>query len=254
MKYYLTDILDVENIVDKLKEETHKAWLNQDPLKKIAMDGFKQQKFYVLTSAQRIFWEKLNGLVKICDFFGIEDLDINKENFANWLDCLCAPYDYAGELETILDDAFKNIKFVFQNAKTELSEKISLLEVDEKKRLNEAFNCYVQELNYSAIVMSVSAIESRLFSLMMSKCPDKKLEDLTLGQLIREYTEHKEKYGKVIPEKHEPLLDYCNVYRVFSVHPKKGKITRSIATSILCMACSFLFDKDLKSKVVEEKG
>ena len=124
--------------------------------------------------------------------------------------------------------------------------------MEEIKRLTEAFNCYVQELNYSAVVMSVSAIEHRLFSLMISKCSDKRLEDLTLGQLIKEYTDHKGKYFNVIPKKHEPLLNYCNTYRVFSVHPKKEKITRAIATSILCMSCSFLFDKELKNKTEEK--
>jgi hypothetical protein len=77
---------------------------------------------------------------------------------------------------------------------------------------------------------------------------------LTLGQLIKEYTDHKEKYDNVIPKKHEALLDYCNTYRVFSVHPKKEKITRAIATSILCMTCNFLFDKKLKAEIEEKKS
>ena len=164
----------------------------------------------------------------------------------NWITLLDnAPNSYKWK---DFESLFANIEKVFQFAKSELEEKISLLEEEEKDRLNEAFNCYIQELNYSSIVMSVSAIENRLFSLMISKYPDKKLEELTLGQLIWEYTHNKERYGNIIPEKHEPLLYYCNNYRVFSVHPKKEKINRSNATIILGMSCSFLFDKNMKTK------
>ena len=121
-----------------------------------------------------------------------------------------------------------------------------LLDKDEKDRLNEGLNCYIQELNYSAIVMSVSAVEARLYSLMKTKQPNRKFERIPLGALITEYVEHKEDYENVIPKKHEPLLKYCNDYRIFSVHPKKEKITRSNATAILCMTCSFLFDRNIK--------
>lgn len=251
MKHYLADILNVEQLVDGLRDETEKFWFPKE--NPVVADTFKKQRFYFLIPTQRYFWDKLNDLTKLFDFFGIEHFDINKTNMENWMETLTNPFSFAGDLRTNLELAFDGIKSVFRTAKTELSEKISLLEDEEKKRLNEAFNCYVQELNYSAIVMSVSAIENKLFSLMMLKCCDKKLEDLTLGQLIREYTDHKEKYSNIIPEKHEPLLTYCNTYRVFSVHPKKERITRAIATSILCMSCSFLFDEDLK-KPTENKG
>jgi len=69
---------------------------------------------------------------------------------------------------------------------------------------------------------------------------------LTLGQLINEYLDNKEKYGKIIPKKYEPLLEYCNTYRIFSVHPKKEKINKSVATSILHMTFQFLLDKELQ--------
>jgi hypothetical protein len=136
---------------------------------------------------------------------------------------------------------------VFKNAKSDLNQEIDLLDKDEKDRLNEALNCYVNELNYSAIVMGVSAIESRLYSLMKGKQPAaSRLEKMPLGALINEYIEHEEDYEYAIPNKHMPLLEYCNNYRIFSIHPKKEKITRSNATVILCMTCSFLFDKNMK--------
>jgi hypothetical protein len=86
---------------------------------------------------------------------------------------------------------------------------------------------------------------------MVSKNPSEEaeLEKLTLGQLIREYSGNKEQYGSVVLKKHLPLLDYCNVYRVFSAHPKREKVTRANATAIMSMTFSFLFDKEQKAKI-----
>jgi len=127
------------------------------------------------------------------------------------------------------------------------------LNLNEIDRLNEAIHCFLEGCYYSSVAMSVSAIEFRLFSLMMSICPDPKLKELTLGQLIREYLDDKQKYGSVIPKKHEPLLEHCNTYRIFSVHPKKEEINKPIASSILNMTFLFLLDKKLvkKAKKVE---
>ena len=127
------------------------------------------------------------------------------------------------------------------------------MNLNEIDRLNEAIHCFLEGCYYSSVAMSVSAIEFRLFSLMMSICPDPKLKELTLGQLIREYLDDKQKYGSVIPKKHEPLLEHCNTYRIFSVHPKKEEINKPIASSILNMTFLFLLDKKLvkKAKKVE---
>jgi len=67
------------------------------------------------------------------------------------------------------------------------------------------------------------AREFRLLSSMTSVSSDPKLAKMTLGQLINEYLDNKDEYRKIIPKKYEPLLEYCNTYRVFSVHPKKEK-------------------------------
>lgn len=243
MEYYLRYILNFEEIVEEFKAETKDFWLKEE-MKSIFDKG------YFFSTSQRQSWNKLSEILKITEFFGINCLDINKSNLEGWMKYLHNPIQYSGGLNSF-DAITSRIKEVFMDAKKELTEKIGLLEIEEKNRLTEALNCYIQELNYSSIVMSVSAIEYRLISLMKSKYDDKNLEDLTLGQLIWEYTHNKEKYENVIPEKHEPLLDYCNIYRVFSVHPKKEKITRSIATSILCMTCNFLFDKNLKAKIAK---
>jgi hypothetical protein len=69
---------------------------------------------------------------------------------------------------------------------------------------------------------------------------------MTLGGLITEYLENENSYNRIIPQKHLQLLHYCNTYRVLSVHPKKEKITKSNATAVLSMTCSFLFDENMK--------
>ena len=140
------------------------------------------------------------------------------------------------------------MKKAFRRAKNEIREAISNLNPEEIDRLNEAIHCFLEGCFYSSVAMSVSAIEFRLFSLMVSMCPDSKLEELTLGQLIREYLDNKQKYGSVIPKKHEPLLEHCNTYRIFSVHPKKEEINKPIASSILNMTFLFLLDKKLAKK------
>lgn len=242
MEHYLSTLQNIETFVERFKNDIYEAWFKEEKEETIGP-------LYLLTGQQRKYFELLCNIVDVSEFFGIRVLDANRKNFErSWLSYIeDIPEDTKWEE---VNAVFARITHVFRMAKEELTEKINLLEEEERERLNEAFNCYIQELNYSAIVMSVSAIENRLFSLMSSKCHGKKLEELTLGQLIWEYTHNKEKYGNIIPEKHEPLLDYCNIYRVFSVHPKKEKINRSNATTILCMSCSFLFDKNMKIKIV----
>ncbi len=239
MEHYFNILSKIEKFITDFRKEVYEMWFEDKKDDPIGTT-------YALVGNQRYSWDMLQQITSILDVFEIENLSQNKKALETWMEAIERPFHFLKWND--IDKCFENISSIFKMNKEELNEKINLLEGEEKARLNEAFNCYIQELNYSAIVMSVSAIENRLFSLMFSKCPDKQLEELTLGQLIWEYTHNKEKYGNIIPEKHEPLLYYCNTYRVFSVHPKKEKINRSNATTILCMSCSFLFDKNLKIK------
>jgi hypothetical protein len=191
------------------------------------------------------YWQVLYDIISFCDMLGITYLDASKHILLDAVVCLNQPESIATKED--FEYYVKMIRGIFKRVEKKLQEKIALLNKEEYDRLNEALNCYIQGCNYSTIAMSVSAIEYRLFSLMKSKCPDSELEELTLGQLIKEYLDNKEKYFNVIPKKHEPLLNHCNVYRIFSVHPKREKITRAIATSIISMTFSFLLDENLKS-------
>jgi len=186
----------------------------------------------------------LKEVIELIDFFGINLFDENKKEVMASLERITASL-LSGDT-SFLNMHIREVKDLFQLIEDDLNSKIELLSDNEEKRLNEAFNCYIQELNYSSVIMSVSSIESRLFSLMYTQSANEKLKNLTLGQLIKEYVNDKNTYNNIISRKHEPLLEYCNTYRIFSVHPKEEKITRSNATAILCMTCSFLFDKEMK--------
>jgi len=50
----------------------------------------------------------------------------------------------------------------------------------------------------------------------------------------------------------EPLLQLCNTYRTFSVHPKKLKIKPTLAGSILNLSIEFLTDQDTKLEAVKK--
>lgn len=202
--------------------------------------------WYCWTPRYMEYWEILRVVVDTCDMLGIEFLEIRKPLMAERVTFLNNPemISTLSRFESWLD----YIK-VFKKSEKIIAEQLQLLNKEETRRLNEALNCYVEGCDYSAVAMSVSAIEFRLFSLMMSECPNPKLEELTLGQLIREYLDDKKKYSNVIPKKHEPLLEHCNTYRIFSVHPKREKVTRPIATSIINMTFIFLLDKKLKHKI-----
>jgi len=133
------------------------------------------------------------------------------------------------------------MKFVYEETKKAFEEKKGILDEIERDRLNEAFKSYSQDLYYFSAIMSGSAVEYRLFSLISERYEKKKAE-LTMGQVIREYTQNKEKYGSLIPEEHEPLLNYFTTHRVFSVFPEKENGEKPFATLTLCIACYFIFD------------
>lgn len=189
-------------------------------------------------------WEVLMGISKTCDMFGILSLDEDRDDLVECVTRIHSPNDL--RTKELFETNLGIIQAIFAKAQGEIERMFLLLDEEEVYRLDEALNCYIQGCNYSAVAMSVSGIEFRLLSLMKSKRPNRDLEKRTLGELIGIYLAKKEEYGNVIPKKHEPLLELCNTYRIFSVHPKKEKITRSIATSIINMTFMFLLDKDLK--------
>ena len=137
----------------------------------------------------------------------------------------------------------------------EMRSNFSSFDSQERARINEAMHTCLEGCNYSCVAMSVSAVESRLYKLMTLAKPDSagNLNKMTLGQLIKEYSENEGLYHNIVPDKHHALLTLCNTYRIFSVHPKKEEVSGSIATSILNLSITFLSDPDSTPESVKTK-
>lgn len=242
IKDYLEYLIDFENFIQDFKKDIIEwVFIDKDEIKHDIMW------FYCYTPRYQRYFIVMQRIVEICDIFGIKLLERSKDRLLMRISWLKDPrrIDKKKYFEKYID----YIRNTFSKAKNEIKDKISLLSSEEKERLNEAIHCFLEGCLYSSIAMSVSAIEFRLLDLMMSVTSDSKLEDLTLGQLIREYLNNKKRYKNIIPKKHEALLELCNTYRIFSVHPKKEEITKAIANSILNLSFMFLLDKKLKKKI-----
>lgn len=243
MEYYIESLFNVKVVCDKFRKDVLKAWFTDKTgkeLEKVPDDAF----FYCYFPRYRQYFDPLKRLVIIaCDFLGIEELELNREvalQRIGWLENpkrIRARSNFESDLNFICNGFDRNEKAI--------KDKISFLRKEEIERLNEALHCYFEGCNFSTVAMSVSAVESRLLELMKRANPQAKLEDKTLGQLIKEYLENKKKYKNCVKE-HEHLLNVCNTYRIFSVHPKRKRMTKTMATSILGMTFVFLLDPKMQ--------
>ena len=247
---YLQEMSDVENLLEKFKKGITKQYFTHQKGSSLKSKVDSQDSFYCWQPYYRQSFDIIKIITQICDFLDIKQLETKSEKLKKMTHFLETPLVIEKRRDFLL--LVEEIQKIFSKAKEKVKEKISLLHDTEIDRLNEAIHCFSEGCYYSAVAMSVSAIEYRLLSLMMSTCSELKLKELTLGQLIREYLDDKKKYGNVIPKKHEPLLNHCNTYRIFSVHPKKEKINKPVASSILNMTFLFLLDKKLKREIKEE--
>lgn len=191
------------------------------------------------------YYGRVKSIIRVSHVFGIQYLDINQDYLEENINYLNDSRRTKYKKEFL--EMIKDLKIFFKKIQVEATELSRILNVFEKARLNEAIHDYYEGCYNSSTIMAVSTIESKLLGLMKSSNSEKakKLDKLTLGQLINEYLENEEEYKKVIPDKYEPLLKLCNVYRIFSAHPKKEKINKRVATSILNLTFEFLTDKEL---------
>lgn len=242
MEYYLRELRNIGDIISELKSKVIKSYFTGNKNEQLSLS---MREDYCFTPVYQQYYKILSGVVDISDMLGIEYLWEHKEILKHHMILLVTPshVKFKSKIENSLDLVTR----IFDKERDQILEKLKLLSEEEIDRLNEAVNCYIETCNYSAIIMAVSSIECRLLKIMQVAKPDPKLDRLTLGDLIREYMDNKDQYKRIIPRKHEPLLDLCNQYRVFSVHPKKEQITRPIATSIVNMTFAFLLDEDLKT-------
>lgn len=243
---YLQDLLEFKRLCQDLRELVRTTFYKKDgSLKEEGRYGF----FCFYPNYTQKFLP-IKRMTDICDLLGIEYFEKWKPALDRWINCLEDPH-YLVTFDDF-NESLKVLENTLEGLKDEIAEIVSLLDDREIDRLNEALHCFLEGCYYASVAMSVSAIEFRLFSLMNSVCPNPELEELTLGQLIGEYLDNKQRYSNVIPKKHEPLLQHCNTYRIFSVHPKKEKINKPVASSILNMTFLFLLDKKLKREIKEE--
>jgi len=242
---YLSDVKNAPELCDNFEKNVLEYFF-EDGKKEKSNDAN-----YPWTLAYRMFVSPVVACVQLCDLIKPAALRPYQKSMLEAASSLQIPRD----IPTIR--AFKTqlnfIRQSFKYAAEEISNFCSAFGDEEKIRINEAIHDYLEDCNYSCVAMSVSAVESRLVKLMCLVSPDskQKLEKKTLGQLVNEYLKNKNKYKKVVPQKHDHLLQLCNTYRIYSVHPKKEKIKPTVAGSILTLAMEFLTDEDTKPEVVK---
>lgn len=242
---YISNLERAAKLCEEFENDVEYLFFNKGKEKESSIANFCWSEPY------RRRFSPIKACVQLCQILKLECL-------TDWESVFL---DKVSELELVsrtrkLEDFkfnLEGIKLGLEKAQNDILAFCSAFDEEEKRRMNEAIHDYLEGCNYSCVAMSVSAAESRLLKLMCLANPDSKreLEQKTLGQLIFEYDANKEKYRNVVPKKHEPLLDLCNTYRTFSVHPKKQKIKPMIASSILNLTIEFLTDQDTKPEVVQ---
>lgn len=241
---YISSLENVLSLCDSFENGVQTIFFNEGQAEESSVPDFVSSRVY------REYFEPIKACVELCQILKLRLPGFEYE-FCNSASSLEKPRDTRNLKDFQLN--LKAIRLGFKIVSEEVSAFCSAFDKEEKERVNEAVHTFREGCNYSCVAMSVSAAESRLLKLMCLASPDseRELEKKTLGQLIYEYVSNKGNYKNVVPEKHEPLLQLCNTYRTFSVHPKKQKITGRLASSILNLAIEFLVDQDTKPEVVK---
>ncbi len=233
---YIESLRRIGDLCDRLKEDTVKNYY-------LDQDSTSNPDFCYYPHYRQRF-DLIKRLSEMCDMFGVKHLEENKNKL---LGCIRRLNDtrYLAERKEF-EENITQVKDIFQVSEREIQERLSVLSPIEIKRMDEAIHCYFEGCNHSTVVMAFSAVDSRLLYLMKSAQPkERHLDEMTLGNSISEYLNNKEKYGDIIPKRHEPLLELCNTYRIFSVHSKKETIARSVTITALSSTLEFLLDPEL---------
>lgn len=242
---YISSLEHAVELCDQFKSSIEYVFFDKRKEKESSIPNFCWSQEY------RYYFKPVKACVQLCQILKLECFGEFESSF----------YEAASSLEDAertqkLEDFrfyLEGVRLGLQRVEKEMSTFCSAFDGEEKERINEAIHSHIEDCKYACVAMSVSAVESRLLKLMClaNLNSELELEKKTLGQLIFEYVENKDKYKNVVPDKHEPLLELCNKYRTFSVHPKKHKIKRGVAVSILNLAIEFLTDQDTRPEVVE---
>jgi hypothetical protein len=224
----------IPEMCGKLKQDTIKLWFTSGNL---TMDS-AVNKLYSYSPVYRKLYDPLVGAIQVSDLLGISNLESEQRELLTRASLLGDPLDRK-QFEIHLN----YISNVFTNNVTAISKELAKLK-PEIDRVNEAIHCLAEGCYFSTVAMAVTAIESRLLGWMQKVNPTDQSDTLTLGQLVNKVVNEKQ-YSDKFPDKHKPLLQLCNQYRVFSVHPKAETITKRVASSILNLSLEFLFDESI---------
>lgn len=233
---YIATLAIVPELCTKLRQDTIRTWFT---LLGSGITETASNKYYPFAPAYRKFYEPLSSAIEVCDLLGIPNLESEHPELLQRM-ALLGETLQRKEFETHLT----YISTVFTNNAAAISNQLAKLRQTEIGRVNEAIHCLAEGCYFSTVAMAVTAIESRLLGWMQKVNLTDQLDTLTLGQLVNKVMTEKQ-YSDVFPDKHRPLLQLCNQYRVFSVHPKTETINKRVASSILNLSLEFLFDENL---------
>jgi hypothetical protein len=126
---------------------------------------------------------------------------------------------------------------------------LSALTSEESSRIDEAFHCMKEKCNWSSVINSAVALESRLFKILNRKSKRTLVSirpDLifTLGNLADAYLNNKQKFGNCIPNRHEHLLKLVNSFRIVSAHPKQYEVDKNTTEAVFNLTLNFLLDQE----------
>ena len=198
--------------------------------------------------------ETIKRCIQICHVFGIAALNALQPKLVDRAHRLGLP-----EAIRTRKDFEENIDFIagtFSREGFSIAGMISQFHAMESERLVEAVHCLSEGCRYSAIAMAATAIEFRLVDFMDQINPGNKeaLQRKPLGTLIDECLDRDSAYSKKLPKRHRALLELCNQFRIFSVHPKTEILGQNEAMSAINLAFSFILDPRIRKISLEPES
>lgn len=242
---YIDDLEEFGQVIDRIKELTEEYSFEEDDERHL--DGSYFQFYPVFRNKAAVIEE----LTLFGELLNIDSINHSYGPLKSRLSPLFDPsstYSYQD-----LDRSINLVEGIWEDNSEEIKEKTGRIEDKERKRLNEALHNFKEGCYYSAIAMSVTAIESRLLNGMKAESKSSKpqnyssrdFDELMLGQIINEYEDNKGNYNNFIPEKFENIFRVANDYRIFSVHPKSVNVQKGEARSVLTNSFNLLIHEDM---------
>jgi hypothetical protein len=193
--------------------------------------------------------EMLKRCIQICHVFNIAKLTAMQPGLLERAYVLGRPEIVKARKE--IEANIEAISTGFLNQGFQIAGMIRELHSSEVERMLEAVHDLFENCRMSAVAMAASAIEFRLLEFMKKLTPQEDFEKETLGSLIQQCLDPDKPYFKRLPDRHRPLLELCNKYRIFSVHPSTTPIGQNEALSVINLAFSFILDPQVRKVSVD---